>query len=52
MDVLYTFHQVSYMVTSCIIGIKYQNQEMDIGTIYSFMYTQFVCGCVYVCSSL
>ena len=46
------FQQVSSMATSCIIGVEYQNQEMDMGTVHNFTYTNGICICTCVFSSV
>lgn len=34
--ILYTFHQISHNVTSCVIAIHYWNEEIDIDKIHTF----------------
>ena len=46
------FQQISSMATSCIIGVEYQNQEMDMGTVHNFTYTNGICICTCVFSSV
>lgn len=55
--VLWTFHLCSPMVASCMTGVKYQNQKIDIGiilasTILILFSPVFTCTrvCVCVCS--